>query len=453
LINRLHLFFIILLFLSIALFRQSDADFGNADPILEKIPDVFVSSSQHTDIQHFILVEKSSQQVFLYSYDGVTYKKVLTMPCSTGKAIGSKKKAGDKKTPEGIYFFTKQYRDKDLAPIYGTRAFPMDFPNSVDKLNSIGGSAIWLHGSNKPIKPMDSNGCIVVDNKNIDKLEKYIYVKKTPIVVVDKIFYKSIDSYKDKVEAMRSLIYRKKDALYSGTYHDYLACYGSGFLPEIMWWRDWLKVRNKMEEKKLSFSITIDNISILKHNKIYVAIFDEYIVDEQSKKKNFIRSDKVFIKFDSENYPKFIGEEFLALPDKALYAEKRHPVLIASEELAACMGDKKTQQEISATLKGWLEAWSAKDIKSYESYYSDNFTSGDMDIKAWLQYKKTLNKKYKYIKVSGESFSTKCKENKCVVSFIQNYESDQYQVKGNKSIWLIRKNKKWKIYRESYKKL
>ncbi len=449
-INRLRLFCMILLSLFIHTVLQSYADFRTA--YANDIPDVFLYCSQSTDISYFLLVEKSSQQIFLYSFDGTTYNQIEVMPCSTGKVAGAKEEAGDKKTPEGVYFFTTEHLAKDLAPIYGTRAFPMDFPNMLDEANNIGGRAIWLHGSDKELKPMDSNGCIVLENNNMEKLKKYISLKKTPIIIVDKIFYRPADSYKEKAESVIALVNRWKNAFSDGTYHDYLACYNNSFLPEIMWWKDWQKIQNIIKES--DYSTEIEHIVILKHKKdVYVATFDEYIIYGEERKKKYIGTNKIFVKFNSDNYPEFIGEEPLALADNVSYVAKGNPILTAFNELVYDIENKKTEQKILATVEGWLDAWSSKNIETYGNYYSDNFIFGDMNITAWLNYKKRLNSKYEYIKVSGENFDIKCKNNKCIVSFVQYYESDKYKIKGNKSIWLIRKNNKWKIYRESYKKL
>ena len=94
----------------------------------------------------------------------------------------------------GVYFFIKKFNKRDLTPIYGTRAFPMDYPNVLDQHAGRSGNAIWLHGTNKPIKPRDSNGCIVLANPHIDALDPYITLNRTPIIVVDTLSYSSVDT-------------------------------------------------------------------------------------------------------------------------------------------------------------------------------------------------------------------------------------------------------------------
>ena len=163
---------------------------------------MLILTAPEKDTKYVILVEKDSQQLFLYAYEG-TFRELYRMNCSTGKVRGNKSVSGDMKTPEGVYFITKQIPKRDLAPIYGTRAFPIDYPNSFDHTAGRGGNSIWLHGTNKPLKSRDSNGCIALANSDIDKLAKYITVNKTPVIIVDKLRYRPAES---KNEAATSII-------------------------------------------------------------------------------------------------------------------------------------------------------------------------------------------------------------------------------------------------------
>ena len=112
------------------------------------------------ELKSAILVEKKSQTLFLYSAKEGHLLLEFQAACSTGEVFGRKQKSGDRKTPEGIYFLLDEYKDKYLSPIYGKKAFPTDYPNLLDKKAGRNGSAIWIHGTNKKLKPMDSNGCV-----------------------------------------------------------------------------------------------------------------------------------------------------------------------------------------------------------------------------------------------------------------------------------------------------
>jgi hypothetical protein len=115
---------------------------------------------------YVILVDKSAQQVLVYQRDNL-FAPVRVFPCSTGENDGPKIKRNDRRTPQGIYFFTHSYEDSELAPIYGVRAFAIDYPSPLDKMEGKDGYGIWIHGTNKPLKPYDTNGCIALDNEDI----------------------------------------------------------------------------------------------------------------------------------------------------------------------------------------------------------------------------------------------------------------------------------------------
>ncbi len=136
---------------------------GNGDPI------------------HLILVEKAVQKLFLYRYDG-QYHLLKSYPCSTGEKHGKKQEENDEKTPEGIYFNVSVYRDSKVT-IFGDRAFGLNYPDVFDAISRHTGNGIFIHGSNRNIKPFSTNGCIVLSNVDLADLDSRIELKKTPIII------------------------------------------------------------------------------------------------------------------------------------------------------------------------------------------------------------------------------------------------------------------------------
>jgi len=447
----IRLYLIGLLFLCFLFSSIPSVLFADINFLGKKIPDVFVSAPQE-DTSYFILVEKNSQTLYLYSYDGSSYERVLTSPCSTGKVKGAKIVQGDQKTPEGIYFFDHKYEAKHLAAIYGDGAFSMDFPNSLDGLLQIDGSSIWLHGTNKEIKPRDSNGCVVVDNNILSELKKYITLKNTPIIVVDEINYIRENSYKKEAKEILSLISETNKAIENGTYQNYLSFYSPDFLPDITWWIEWINYRKKLNKNEILNSVKQDNILILKHKGFYIAAFDKYIKLNNGSERIYTGKEKKFIKFNDEK-PIIISEEPLEIVKSSVEKEKGLSLITAYEKFARNRHQQAEIAAINTRINSWLKAWSSKDINSYAQYYSEKFRFGGMNRKAWLKNKQKINNKYKFIKVTAENMRSDIKNNQCTVTFIQKYKSDAYQAKGIKTITLIRENNEWKIYREGWRKL
>ena len=204
----------------------------------QKVPEALVALDNRNGPAYAILVDKGRQQLLLYAYDGA-YHPIYRMACSTGEVRGPKKRSGDKRTPEGVYFFTREHQKRDLSPIYGSRAYPIDYPNLMDRMAGNGGNAIWLHGTNKSLKPMDSNGCIVLNNEDIDRLPRYIILNKTPIIIVDQLAYRSSEQTAATQQRIQDLLDVWRRAIEGGSYHQYLAHYDADYVPDIAWWRHW----------------------------------------------------------------------------------------------------------------------------------------------------------------------------------------------------------------------
>jgi hypothetical protein len=130
---------------------------------------------------HLILVEKAIQKLFLYRYDG-QYHLLKSYTCSTGEKNGKKREEKDEKTPEGIYFNVSVYRDSKIT-IFGDRAFGLNYPDVFDDISGNTGSGIFIHGSNRNIKPFSTNGCIVLSNVDLADLDKRTQLKKTPVII------------------------------------------------------------------------------------------------------------------------------------------------------------------------------------------------------------------------------------------------------------------------------
>jgi len=110
------------------------------------------------------------------------------------------------------------------------------------------------------------------------------------------------------------------------------------------------------------------------------------------------------------------------------------------------------QAYVMETLQKWLAAWSSKDMDAYAGFYAADFSSDGLGKKKWVNRKRQLAKKYRYIKVRGKDFKIIEKKDRCDVYFFQNYESSNFSTQGTKHLKLVRKNELWKISQENLKK-
>jgi len=281
-------------------------------------------------------------------------------------------------------------------------------------------------------------------------LKKYIRLNQTPIIVADKISYVSIDAGNKEKKPILKLISNWNNTVESGTYHDYVGFYDPDYLPDLSWWMKWNKLRKANSDKPLA--IEPNNISIIKHNDVYVAYFDQSI--SVSGKTILIGRKKLFLIGNGGNL-RVIAEEYLPAPEKRKGSEKKkNPLVAAYNRLIATLADTPTshpldEQKITDLIEGWMQAWSSKDIKRYGAYYAKDFRSQNkMNLKQWLNYKNRLNRKYDYIKVSINNLEIKTGKNKGTAVFRQTFRTNSFKSTSSKRLIFKSVNGNWKIFRE-----
>ena len=77
------------------------------------LPGSLLKWSSH-GADYAVLVDKSAQKVFVYHREDVS-RPVKVYKCSTGENSGPKSRRNDRKTPEGVYFYTKSYVKRELS--------------------------------------------------------------------------------------------------------------------------------------------------------------------------------------------------------------------------------------------------------------------------------------------------------------------------------------------------
>lgn len=161
-------------------------DFAGSEP-RTGVPQGMITYDQNTPYLFWVSLESGRLHV-LERLDDDQYKEIENIPISIGKKGYGKEIEGDQKTPVGVYQITSFLKDEDLDDFYGLGAYPINYPNSWDKLSSRTGYGIWLHGLPKGVdsRPMlDSNGCVVIDNSKLDEYSKYITTGTTTMVLAD----------------------------------------------------------------------------------------------------------------------------------------------------------------------------------------------------------------------------------------------------------------------------
>jgi murein L,D-transpeptidase YafK len=409
-------------------------------PQVRLVPDSLIRLSSEDGPACAVLVEKDTQRVMVYEYKDTFYLK-HKFPCSTGEVAGRKQKSGDRKTPEGIYFFTRGFRKRDLSPTYGNRAFVMDYPNLLDRKLRLGGNNIWLHGSNKPIKSRDSNGCVVMNNDDIKTLAQYIQLNRTPIIVKQKLDLVPAERRVADKKDLTSFLEDWETAFVTGDRAKYSTCYSEppGDLDDL--WRVWDRIRTTWQRAQIPFDMELRKLTLLRGNPCAVVLFDQVIhLDRQV---STVGTKKLFLEKNGKTW-KIVGEEYQ--PNNSDHGGNRL-LVTALNRLDRLRRDHRA---ISDLIAEWADAWSSKDIRRYRACYNPDFRAGGMDLRAWIRYKERLNRRYDSIQVCIEDLKIQQGPERSTATFLQRYDSSGHQSVGIKRLRLKRIGGAWKIYRETY---
>jgi murein L,D-transpeptidase YafK len=146
------------------------------------------------DQKHVLIVDAKRSRLYVYENLGGQLKFVTDYYVSQGKLGVNKLRAGDQKTPLGVYYITRRLAGARLPDFYGAGALPINYPNEWDKMNGRSGSGIWLHGTpsdsfSRP--PLSSDGCVVLSNPDLHKLYGSVEIGKTPVVITDHVEFVS----------------------------------------------------------------------------------------------------------------------------------------------------------------------------------------------------------------------------------------------------------------------
>ncbi|MDD4155933.1 MAG: L,D-transpeptidase family protein [Candidatus Cloacimonetes bacterium] len=100
----------------------------------------------------------------------------------------------------------------------------------------------------------------------------------------------------------------------------------------------------------------------------------------------------------------------------------------------------------------WKHNWENQDIANYLRYYHSDFfsKSNQMDLDAWINYKKGIFKNNQKVSVTFTNVSYILKDNYLYMEGLQEYNSDNYQDFGKKiMVWKL-ENNEWFIWAEDW---
>jgi len=263
-----------------------------------------------------ILVDKKTNQLFVAQYVDGALEVVKTYHTTVGKVVGDKQVEGDLKTPEGIYTFQSLSRPPQLKPKFGVMAFYLNYPNTFDLLAGQTGSNIMLHATDDPTRlkqKFDSEGCIVVENKEIEEIAPFIRLGLTPILVFAEL---TQDFMKGAQNSDIKGFFDGWIRAWEGKDIDaYTASYHSDFSAQGMNKKQWRAYKANLNDRYASIKIGPEAVKFYRHPKYSMITFTQ---NYHSRLKSGgvghkSRGTKILYVAEESGIPKIIAESYTTL--------------------------------------------------------------------------------------------------------------------------------------------
>ncbi|MEM6406502.1 MAG: L,D-transpeptidase family protein [Pseudomonadota bacterium] len=358
-----------------------------------------------------LLVDKAARQAHLVEIQGDQPVSVRTYTdLLFGENDGPKVVAGDKKTPEGVYQVTRYLSGTELDARYGAGAFPLNYPNPVDRIEGRAGSGIWLHGrDDADQEKIVTRGCVAFTNPDIAGLQD-ILTESTPVVLASQIDYVAADTYIRERARLLGLLddylkaWRAGDsAALNGLLHSDFQAGGKDRAA-------WLERKKWIHQAVPQRVINAQDVQILRESEdqVMYQYVQSYCAD------NIYTRGTKQLYFKAQNGQlKLVTERFSPLPTLPM-----------------------DEARLSKFISSWLQSWNDNDVQSYIRHYSPQFTdSKGRDLAGYKAYKTDVFRQRPDQRINIERVQvTPLRGNKYQLEFTQDYASRAYRDKGRKTL-------------------
>lgn len=248
----------------------------------------------HGKSPYLLLVDKSEHKLYLIKYVDQKCLIEQVFACKTGQNAGDKRARGDLRTPEGVYFLIQKYTRPEIenkvgksnAFQYGEMAFVTNFPNFIDEMKGKDGGGIWLHGTDEPFEAtpsLDTHGCVVTTNETIRKLNSFITVEKTPLIITDHVNIVSQDEIETEHQAILSMIEQWRSSWAEKRIDDYIQHYSPTFVSQGLSRDKWKERKEGLAKINGTLRIALNDITVLKQKDgLIVQFTQDYSADNVS---------------------------------------------------------------------------------------------------------------------------------------------------------------------------
>lgn len=248
-----------------------------------------------------IVVDTSKSTLYLYRNVNGEARYVEDFYISVGKKGADKVSEGDQKTPLGVYFINSHLSKSQLTDLYGSGAFPLNYPNEWDKRLGRDGHGIWLHGTpsdtySRP--PLASNGCVVLSNSDLTHLEKSLQIGVTPVIITNHMEWSDDADRADRAALLKAVEQWRSD--WSSLNTDaYLTHYATDFTAGNVNLDAWSQQKRLVNSGKSWIKVNLSNLSIFPYpsqpNLVVVNFEQDYssnnLINRMKKRQYWMKRD------------------------------------------------------------------------------------------------------------------------------------------------------------------
>ena len=247
------------------------------------LPDVLLELSDKQ--KNIIVTDLSRSRLYLFENGSSGLKLKADFYVTHGKNGKGKLVEGDAKTPLGTYFVTRSLDAKRLPDLYGSGAYPIDYPNAWDKRQGNTGHSIWLHGVPSDTYsrvPLDTLGCLAMTNQELDFLKPYLQAGVTPVIITSKLNWVPPEQLNKGVKEVKSQFNRWLTDWRSLDVNAYLKNYSVNFKSDKKDYAVWVEHKQRVGRQKTFVDVAVSNLSILGYGDQADMVVVSYEQDYQS---------------------------------------------------------------------------------------------------------------------------------------------------------------------------
>jgi murein L,D-transpeptidase YafK len=314
--NRHHKFFIFFIvnFFNFCAYAQEDKNSTTLSSTAEVLPVEILSISSDTRLSSTVLIaDKTKRKLSVYdktSIDASHFKQQFDI--DIGKNDGPKVKRDDKKTPEGIYILESKKSPPEIPfELYGSMAFTTNYPNFFDKFENKTGDGIWLHSVPDTIAlTRGSRGCVVLRNDAIKKVEDYISLGKTFLLINDQIKWITQEEHQREKSVALDWLAQWKVLWETQNLDQYISNYSDEFSAPQFNKKTWLRHKEDLKKryKYVKINLSSPHVFHLKNQYLF-----QFIQDYESDGHKDTGIKNLYVLKDGNNL-KIHREEWFELP-------------------------------------------------------------------------------------------------------------------------------------------